>query len=416
MAHILVIDLPGGNDTDILNAARCRGDEVTFLTSDLDLYLNQVQVQSYLSEVYKLIEVRDFNFEAVLSNVLNIHQTKPIDAILCLIEIRLIEASKLSLILGVEYLNLYSAVLLRDKYSVRKRLADKGIVQPDFALATTTEEIKSCVRSLGLPLIIKPSDGYGSQNIVVLRSDIDLDPLLSPVEIMLPSKADYGLGVKANDRLLIERFMKGNFVGVDTLTVNGVHKFLGVNLKKMFAPPSFAIEGGSFIPRNNEHLELERYVFKILDAVGFNSGAAHIELMLTEEGPRLVEINPRLVGAKIARLVGYALGRSIHQDLIDIHLGRFPEELNFTNNYQVAVSRWFTSPVAGTLSKITLPKWEDENVKCVEFLKKEGDRVLPAFENAERLGYVMVCGSDEATAIELAERYIEDTDIYIEQN
>ena len=359
---------------------------------------------------------RNLYAKLLLSNVLNIHQTKPIDAILCLIEIRLIEASKLSLILGVEYLNLNSAVLLRDKYSVRKRLADKGIVQPDFALATTTEEIKSCVRSLGLPLIIKPSDGYGSQNIVVLRSDIDLDPLLSPVEIMLPSKADYGLGVKANDRLLIERFMKGNFVGVDTLTVNGVHKFLGVNLKKMFAPPSFAIEGGSFIPRNNEHLELERYVFKILDAVGFNSGAAHIELMLTEEGPRLVEINPRLVGAKIARLVGYALGRSIHQDLIDIHLGRFPEELNFTNNYQVAVSRWFTSPVAGTLSKITLPKWEDENVKCVEFLKKEGDRVLPAFENAERLGYVMVCGSDEATAIELAERYIEDTDIYIEQN
>jgi hypothetical protein len=42
--------------------------------------------------------------------------------------------------------------------------------------------------------------------------------------------------------------------------------------------------------------------------------------------------------------------------------------------------------------------------------------VLPAFENAERLGYVMVCGQNEQAAIELAERYIEDTDIFIEQN
>ena len=131
---------------------------------------------------------------------------------------------------------------------------------------------------------------------------------------------------------------------------------------------------------------------------------------------RLVEINPRLVGAKIARLVGYALGRSIHEDLIDIHLGRWPTGLDFEDNHQVAVSRWFTSPVAGTLTQITLPKWTDNNVKCVEFLKKVGERVLPAFENAERLGYVMVCERDEATAVELAQRYLEDTDIYIEQD
>ena len=203
---------------------------------------------------------------------------------------------------------------------------------------------------------------------------------------------------------------------LDTLTVDGVHKFLGINVKKMMAPPSFAIQGGCFTPRNETHAELEKYVFEILDAVGFNSGATHIELMLTEHGPRLIEINPRLVGAKIARLVGYALGRSIHEDLINIHLGLWPKGLENSKFHQVAVSRWFTSPVAGTLMRVTAPDWVDTNVKCVEFLKKAGDRVLPAFENAERLGYVMVCGEDEESAIKLAERYIEDTDIFIDQN
>jgi hypothetical protein len=46
-------------------------------------------------------------------------------------------------------------------------------------------------------------------------------------------------------------------------------------------------------------------------------------------------------------------------------------------------------------------------------LKKVGDPVMPAFENAARLGYVMTCGSDESEAEELARRFIEDTDISI---
>jgi len=207
--------------------------------------------------------------------------------------------------------------------------------------------------------------------------------------------------------------MQGSFIGVDTFSLKGEHRFLGVNVKKMFPPPSFAIEGGCFTPRTQAHIELERYVFSILDAVGFDCGATHIEMMLTSEGPRLIEINPRLVGAKIARLVGFAMNRSTHSDLIDIHLGRWPKDLLENSTHQVAVSRWFTSPVSGVIESITPPQWSDPNVKCVEFLKQVGDSVMPAFENAARLGYVMTCGSDESEAEELARRYIEDTDVSI---
>ena len=129
------------------------------------------------------------------------------------VEIRLLEASKLATVLGTHYLNLSSAVLLRDKYSVRLRLAEKGIVQPEFELATTTQEIKSAVHKLGLPLLIKPSDGYGSQSVVVLQTQLDLDPLISPVEILLPSRADYGLGVvRATIGGVIDRLVKKGWV------------------------------------------------------------------------------------------------------------------------------------------------------------------------------------------------------------
>ena len=413
MSHLLVIDLPGGNDSDILQAALDRGDSFTFLTSDLNLYLSQPKVKALLEQAHELVEVKGFEWDEVLRAMQKSNQNKTIQAVICLIEIRLLEASKIARALNLRYLNHESAVLLRDKFNVRDRLAKLGIAQPPFALATTTQEIKEAVKRLGLPVLIKPADGYGSQNVVVLQTEMDLDPLVSPVEIMLPSRADYGLGVMANDRLLVERYMQGSFVGVDTFSLNGEHRFLGVNVKKMFPPPSFAIEGGCFMPRTQEHAELEHYVFSILDAVGFDCGATHIEMMLTQEGPRLIEINPRLVGAKIARLVGFAMNRSIHSDLIDIHLGQWPKDLEGNSKHQVAVSRWYTSPVSGIIESITAPQWSDSNVKCVEMLKKVGDPVMPAFENAARLGYVMTCGSDESEAEELARRFIEDTDISI---
>jgi len=413
MSHLLVIDLPGGNDTDVLQAALARGDSFVFLTSDLNLYLSQPRIKALLDQAHELIEVKGFEWDEVLKAVLASNQKRALDAVLCLIEIRLLEASKIASTLSLGYLNPESAVLLRDKFNVRARLAQHGIAQPPFELATTTQEIKDAVSRLGLPVLIKPADGYGSQNVVVLQTELDLDPLVSPIEIMLPSRADYGLGVMANDRLLVERYMQGSFIGVDTFSLKGEHRFLGVNVKKMFPPPSFAIEGGCFTPRTQAHIELERYVFSILDAVGFDCGATHIEMMLTNEGPRLIEINPRLVGAKIARLVGFAMNRSTHSDLIDIHLGRWPKDLLENSTHQVAVSRWFTSPVRGVIESITPPQWSDPNVKCVEFLKQVGDSVMPAFENAARLGYVMTCGSNESEAEELARRYIEDTDVSI---
>jgi predicted ATP-grasp superfamily ATP-dependent carboligase len=223
---------------------------------------------------------------------------------------------------------------------------------------------------------------------------------------MLPSHADYGLGVSASDRLLVERYMQGTLIGCDTMTVNGEHRLLGVHEKLMFAPPSFAIRGSCFTPNGPIFADLERYASEALTAVGFDWGATHMELMITADGPRIIEINPRLVGAKLPRLVGYALGRSIHSDLIDVHLGCWPPELGSDRSDQVAALRWITTSQSGVLDRIELPQWTDPRLRCVELLKRPGDLVHPPFENADRLGFVMTCASSRSEAEELAERYI----------
>ena len=404
MAHLLIIELPGGNDTDILQAAVDRGDSFTFLTADFALYQQQPAVHAWLKHARAYIEVSNFDMQEAQAQVLAAHQVTPFDAVLCLLDIRLIEAATLAQALGLKYLNPTSARLLRDKFSVRQRLQARGIAQPLFALATSNEELKEAVALIGLPVLIKPSDGYGSQNIVMLEFEEDLAPWMSPLDDMLPSRADYGLGVKANDRLLVEQYMQGVVIGCDTLTQNGQHTLVGVNDKLFFEPPSFAIRGGCFTPNHGQFKAIEAYVFALLDAVDFDCGATHIELMLHAKGLSLIEINPRLVGAKIPRLINLACKRSIHSDLIDLHLNQTIAP--FSEASHVAVTRWLVADTTATLLKVELPNTVDARIACVEILKHPMDAVRPPMENADRIGYVMSCAPTREEAQAVAEAFI----------
>jgi len=411
MAHLLVIDLPGGNDYDLLSAAVAAGHKYSFLTSDLALYRSQPLVNDQLKNAMHCIEIADFTLPNILPRIQELHQQTPFNALLCLLDIRLIVAAQLARKLGLAYLNPESAVLLRDKAAVRQRLHDCGIVQPAFRKAGSTAELKAAVSDLGLPVLIKPADGYGSQNIVVLRKPEDLEPWISPIECMLPSNANYGLGVRANDQLLVERYMEGQLIGCDVFSFNGQHTLIGVNEKLMFAPPSFAILGGSFVPGAQGYETVRDYVFRALDAVGFDWGATHIELILTNDGPQIVEINARLVGAKIPRLMNIALGYSIHEALIDLHLGRVPTVQAVRP--MVATTRWITANRPGILQEIRLPDWQDERICGVELLKTRGAAVHPAFENADRLGCVMVSAPNRQEAAQLASQFVADTSVLI---
>jgi biotin carboxylase len=406
MSHILLIELPGGDDTDIVDAALSLGHELTFLTGDLQHYQNKTDVMTKISMACDIVEVRPFDYSAVEQKVLEIHSAKPIDALLCLVDIRMIEASRLAARLALRFLNPDSAALLRDKFSVRNRLRAHGIRQPRYDLATSNADLRSAVAAIGLPAVIKPSDGYGSQNIVVLRDENDLHPLLTPLDDFLPQRLDYGLGVQANDRLLVEHFIEGTIVGCDTITIGGRHHLLGINEKEFFPPPSFAIRGSCFPSGQFDKDPIRDYVFEVLNAVGFDWGMAHVELILTRDGPMLVEVNPRLVGAKIPRLLNLVFDRSIHADLIALHLGNM-QAADFTPAH-FAVSRWFVASQCGVLKKMTLPTSHDSRIRHIEIIKKEGEHIRPPFHNGDRIGYVMVTADDRASAESIAEAFIRD--------
>jgi glutathione synthase/RimK-type ligase-like ATP-grasp enzyme len=228
VAHILVIDLPGGNDADVLEAIIERGDEFTFLTSDLSLYRQQATIAPLLAKARHEIEVPSFDFNEILK-ALSAKMTLPLNAAICIVDIRMVMAAKIADHFGLAFLAPNVTMTLRDKFTVREKLAAAGIGNQHFRLARSEQEMLQAIDEIGYPVVIKPCDGYASQNIVMLHGPEDLDPLISPIPSLAEQSTDYGLGVKANQRWIVEKYLQGSFIGVDMMTHKGVHHFVGVN-------------------------------------------------------------------------------------------------------------------------------------------------------------------------------------------
>ncbi|MDT0346428.1 hypothetical protein RM590_28160 [Streptomyces sp. DSM 44938] len=73
-----------------------------------------------------------------------------------------------------------------------------------------------------------------------------------------------------------------------------------------------------------ETTRIEEWADRLLAAVGHDAGFAHIEFVLTANGPELVEINRRIGGALVGEALCRRLATNVYDALIDTTLGRRP--------------------------------------------------------------------------------------------
>lgn len=406
MAHLLLLEAPGGNDFTLVEDAMRLGHHVTFVTGERAQYEAQSPaVRAGLALATRIIEVHPFSQEALERAIEPLHATDPIEAVICMLDIRMLAASRLARKLGLRFLNPDTTGLARDKSRLRARLAEAGIRQARFARAETPADLPAAIAQTGLPAIVKPADGFASQNVHILRTAAEIDALVSALS---DRPTDYGLGVAASGVLLVEQYLDGALIGCDVFSDGSSRALLGINDKALFPAPSFAMRGSCFPTQRHDTALIQDYAFAILDAIDFDFGAAHVEMIVTQDGPMLVEVNPRLVSAQIPHQMAYALRRSIYADLIALHLGEPAASFHGLAAACFSAIRWLSADQPGTLDHIAIPDQAPPEIRRVVFFKGEGEAVRPPVHNGDRIGYVIAVGAEEATAEAIADRYIAD--------
>lgn len=175
-------------------------------------------------------------------------------------------------------------------------------------LAADFETAPRIAQQLGFPLVIKPIDGVGSEG--VIRADS-----LSSLSAELPKIRK----VTSHNEILLQTYVDGVHASVSLLAVNGRFLPLSLNRQLMETTQHFRYLG-SAVPFHHKTagcaMELACSAASLIPGL---RGYMGVDLVLTDDSPQLIEINPRLTTSYIAlRQVAQAnLAQAIWQACIN---------------------------------------------------------------------------------------------------
>ncbi|MFG3073532.1 ATP-grasp domain-containing protein [Streptomyces sp. NPDC048225] len=207
--------------------------------------------------------------------------------------------------------------MTRDKAAVRNRLHEAGLTRARAVeCAVPDGEARGLLlKEAGVPLILKDTAGTGSQNVWLVRDEGELDAAL-----------EESSGRDLKGRLFAEPYLSGPVYSAETLTWDGRTRLLGVSSRLMSPEPHFREEITAFpvaFP-SPQRTSLQSWLDRVLAAVDYTDRFAHVEFVLTADGPEVVEVNPRIGGALVGEGMCRALGVNVYEAVIEAALGRRP--------------------------------------------------------------------------------------------
>lgn len=193
----------------------------------------------------------------------------------------------------------------RDKSATRRALKAAGVLQPESVPASDPAEAREAAAHVGFPLVLKPRALVASEGVIRVDSPADLEAAFAYSRgTTLPGEPDF------NDAVLVEEYVEGPEVSVDSMCHDGRITTAFVARKLLGFAPAFAevghvVDGADPLLRD---AELTGVVHAALEAVGFREGWTHVEVRLSAAGPKVIEINGRQGGDLIPYLGLHATG------------------------------------------------------------------------------------------------------------
>jgi len=188
------------------------------------------------------------------------------------------------------------AAARRDKWAMARAARSAGIPRLQQICSDDPAEIDAWLRETGLRerrLVLKPPKSAATDNVHIVAPGQDWRPFFDQIYGQVNEFAI------RNDAVLVQEFAEGTEYLIDSYSVDGRHGLVDVcRYTKVQRGDRIGIyDLVDFIePDHPETLACWPYVRQVLDAVGILNGCAHTEVILTADGPRLLEVGARPAG------------------------------------------------------------------------------------------------------------------------
>jgi biotin carboxylase len=155
------------------------------------------------------------------------------------------------------------------------------------------EDVEEFLRTEQMPVVVKPVESAGSDGVKLCHSE---EEAREHFEVLMGAQQKTGSQGAA---VLCQEFLRGKEYVVDHVSMDGVHKtvMIWVYDKRAVNGAAFVYHGMLPVPSDSPEAQvLIPYVRGVLDALQIKNGPTHGEVMMTPDGPCLVEMNCRAMG------------------------------------------------------------------------------------------------------------------------
>lgn len=344
--HVLVVG--GGRELPGLLRARREG-----VRTSVVCQLSLLPRLACAAEHERVLALRsDAADDVWIDTAATVHRADPVTRIATFGERDQMRAAVIGAALGVATHDPATVMAVHDKRVMRRVLAAAGVEEVRSAVVTRPEELARWLREHGGTWVVKPLDGSGSAGVSVVD-----DPAGARAAYERSVGAAH-TGRAGAQEILVEEYLRGPQVSVEAVSEDGEHVAVAVTRKHSDA--ATLVELGHVVPAGpvaGSDIVAAAHVVRVLEAIGVGSGVTHTELVLTDDGPRVIETHLRLAGDEIPYLVRDATGVDMVDVLVRQTLGErvlpgVRATLAATSDRSAQAIWYGVAPCAGTLLRV----------------------------------------------------------------
>ncbi len=286
-----------------------------------------------------------------------------------------------------------TAVLLRDKYLQKKRIAEAGLPVAQCGILPDFQELEA-LHPDG-PIVIKPILGAACANTFIVRDRIDFDAVLT----RLRSSGFSG-------PFLVEDFIQGAEHHVDGVVRDGEITFVAITkyihnvieLQTGVLLAGVALQPGEYA---GLYENVHALAHSSLEALGHRNGVFHLEVFANGDDVTFSECAGRISGGPVERFIHAQYGVDLHLEWGRIVFGQ-KTSVPVDISGEVHGYAFVMAPGAGTISRI--PDQEEilalDGVVTGRPMVEAGYRVdSPQAASDVHIGEIVVRGDTEENVI-----------------
>lgn len=302
-------------------------------------------------------------------------------------------------------ISIEAAALAADKIAMKKCFKNLDIPIPWFKEIASAMELSDIVKQQGYPIVIKPVDSRGARGVLRVIEEIDLNWAF-----------EHAISFSPSGRVMVEEYLDGPQISTESVLLAGqgyTPGFADRNYEFLEKFSPYIIENGGNQPSvllESEQIQIKECAERAGLAMGIHTGIAKGDMVMTSDGPKVIEIAARLSGGYFSTdQIPLATGVDLVGMAIRLCLGETVEPLDLLPAYQKGVAIRYFFPEPGRVVSIqNIDKaLMMQGVYKLDCFLSLGDMVDSMTNHTKRSGFVITQGETRGEAVALAQRIID---------